>query len=224
MLSDGNGVKLSKWNEIVYNWKPTRDVMYSRYGPGLAAAAVSINAIYIANYFRTYLRLLHYARFAMYGSALYFPSLIAGATQSFSIQAYTITRGDSCEICVGLKGGFYQAVCATLYPLLLVTWTGMFYAHKYNTYVIPPMQMISKQGTIEAAKLVLKIMKFRRGHFVNVLTIVTALNAFAGYWFAVKQREETYEIFKKILDEEEDKLRTMSTEERSKPIYQTQTF
>lgn len=139
-----HGVHLLTDNEVlslqmktITKWKPRYQMWPFTWGVGILGGTAAVSGIYVNNYLRRQLGLMHLARLGTYAPTVILPVVLATTFHKFLITDRILVGDFPCTVCAGVQSGSIQAAAGVLYPLILGPLVCVASARKYYTYYVP---------------------------------------------------------------------------------------
>ena len=168
------------------------------YGIGILGGASALTGIYINNFCRRQLGLMHIARLSTYFPTVALPVVISTLFHNMLVTNKILVGEFPCTVCAATRSGTIQSLAGALYPIVLGPLVCIANARKYNTYYIP--------GIRDAAEVLPFLRRIMPGP--SVLLGLILVNFAVG--MAISERETL--LFAKFLN---PTTATLETEEEA---------
>lgn len=189
--------------DLTRKHKPQKDVFLIRHGGKILSLLTGVTAVYTVNHFRSFLKLRHYARLAMFGTSLFFPSFIGAAVHDLNIAHAMVTKEEMCASCTAVKSGIYHCLFSHFYVYTTTSILGLYYASAYATISLPPNFLWHRPNAKKALQLARDIS--RKNKFSMVFMGLFMLNMSAGYYIGYAEQQEMLNLYGTLLLREQHK-------------------
>jgi hypothetical protein len=186
---------------LVQNHDQQKDVFFLRHGSKLLSGLCGITALYTLNHFRTFLKLRHYARIAMYGTTIFFPCFFTAAVHDLAIAHRMVTKEETCASCTGVRSGLYQSFFSIGYVYFTTALLGLYHASAYSTIPLPYDFLWHRPNMRRAFEVAREISA--KNKFSIIFMGFFFLNMIAGYGVGYTEQQEMLGLYGTLLRREQ---------------------
>ena len=110
------------------------------YGIGILGGASALSGIFINNFCRRQLGLMHFARLGTYFPTVALPVVLSTVFHHLLVTNKILVGDFPCTVCAATRSGAIQSATGALYPMVLGPLMCIANARKYHTYHIPSVR------------------------------------------------------------------------------------